>query len=94
LLGTASCYHGLDVAPPQLATVLVVVVAAVGDGTIGALAGPATAAGHRADAVDERQQLGDVVAVGAGEGDRERDAARVARLRSPWSGGKMGSASP
>ncbi len=33
--------------------------------------------GDRADAIDQRQQLGDVVAVPAGQADRERNAACI-----------------
>ena len=56
--GVAPGDDRLDAAGPERATVLVVVVAAVGDDLVGALAWPAAFAGDRADAVDERQQLG------------------------------------
>jgi hypothetical protein len=42
------------------------VVNAVGDQAVGALAWPPGLAADRADAVDQRQQLGDVVSVAAG----------------------------
>jgi hypothetical protein len=77
VLGGAARDHGLHAAGPELATVLVVVVAAVGDQAVGAHPGPAELAAHRADAVDERQQLGDVVAMPAGEADGQRDAGTV-----------------
>ena len=69
--------HGLDVAPPELAAVLVVVIATVGDRAIWTLPGPAAPARHRADPVHQRKKLGDVVAVGAGERDGERNTAGV-----------------
>ncbi len=48
--------------------VLVEVVAAVGNHTFGAEAGVADLAAHWPDAIDERQQLGDVIAVAASLG--------------------------
>lgn len=58
---------------------LVVVVASIGEQPIGLLAWPADLPGHRpsSEVFDQRQKLSDVVAVPAGEADRERDAARV-----------------
>jgi hypothetical protein len=52
-----------------------VVIAAVGDQLVGAQPWPADLAPDRSDAVDERQQLGDVVAVAAGQADRQWDPA-------------------
>lgn len=46
--------QGLDAASPELATVLVVVIAPVGEKPIGALARAADLAGDRHDAVDQR----------------------------------------
>jgi hypothetical protein len=59
--------------------VLVVVIATVGQQPIGLLAWPSDLAGDRpaVEVFDQRQQLGDVVALPAGEGDRQRDAAGV-----------------
>jgi hypothetical protein len=56
-----------------------VVIAAVGDHEIGFLARPAALAGDRpaVEVVEQRQQLGDVVAVAARQGDRERDPGGV-----------------
>jgi hypothetical protein len=54
-----------------------VVIAPVGEQSIGALARAADLAGDRHDAVDQRQELGDVVAVPAREGDRQRQPAGV-----------------
>jgi hypothetical protein len=58
-LGCAAGDDRLDAAGPQLAAVLVVVIAAVGDQAVGALAWPAGLAADRADTVDPRQQLGE-----------------------------------
>ena len=68
---------GLDAALPELAPVLVVVVAAVGGHTRGSAARPADLAPHRRDPLDERDQLGDVVAVAARDSPGERDSGRV-----------------
>jgi len=54
-----------------------VVVAAVGGDPVGPSARAADLAPHRRDTVDERDQLGDVVAVAAGERPGERDPGRV-----------------
>ena len=69
--------HGFDAADPQLATVLVVVIAPVGEQLIGAPARTAYLAGDRHDAIDQRQKLGDVVAVAPGQGDCQRQPAGV-----------------
>jgi hypothetical protein len=67
----------LDAAAPQFAPVLVVVVAAVGYDVVGPLARAARLAGDPTDPVDQREELGDVVAVGAGVGRKQRDALGV-----------------
>jgi hypothetical protein len=54
-----------------------VVIAAVGQQALGALTWTPKLAGDRADSVDQRQQLGDVVAVPAGQADRKRNPAGV-----------------
>src|SRR5205823_11880476 len=66
-----------DAAPAELAAMAVVVVRAVGGDTLGPAARAPDLAAHRRDAVDERDQLGDVVAVAARERPGERDPARV-----------------
>ena len=66
-----------DPALKQLAPVLVVVVAAVGCNTVGSPTWPADAAAHGRNRVDERDELGYVVAVAAGDRPGERDPARV-----------------
>ena len=74
VLGAAPCDYRLHATRPQLPAVLVVVIAAVGEDTVGALTRPPGLPRDRADTIDQRQQLGDVVAVAAGQADRERDA--------------------
>ena len=68
---------GFDSAGAELAPVLVVVVAAVGGDAVGPSTRPADLAAHRRHAVDERHELGDVVAVAAGDRPGERDPAAV-----------------
>jgi hypothetical protein len=60
-----------------LPPVLVVVIAAVGQQPVGALPRSAALALDGLDPVGQRQQLGDVVAVAAGQRDRERNAVGV-----------------
>ncbi len=67
-----------DAAGAQLSAVTVVVVAAIGEQLPRSAAGSAAPAPDRRDGIDQRDELGDVVAVAAGEGDGERDAAGVA----------------
>jgi hypothetical protein len=73
VLGGAAGDDRPDAAGPQLAAVLVVVIAAVGDQAVGTLAWPPGLAADRADTVDQRQQLGDVVSVAAGQRGGQRD---------------------
>lgn len=58
---------------------LVVVIATVGQDTVGLLTWPADLPGHgpAVEIFDQRDQLGDVIAVPASQPDGERDAARV-----------------
>jgi hypothetical protein len=77
VLGLAAGDLGRDAAAAEFATVLVVVVAAVGDDPVGPPAWPADLATDGRHAVDKREQLGDVVAVAAGERPGERDSGRV-----------------
>ena len=71
--------HWLDAARPQQPTVLVVVVAAIGEQQVGLLTRSAWLAGDRSgvEVIEQRQQLCDVVAVAAGQCDGEWDAGRV-----------------
>jgi hypothetical protein len=64
---------GCDRALPEQAAVFVVVVAAVGAQTRGPAAGPADQPAHRRHAIEQRDQLGDVVAVAAGQRPGKRD---------------------
>ena len=67
----------LDASLTELAAVLVVVVASIGSDAFGATAWPADLAAHRRHTIDERDQLGDVMAVAAGERPGKRDPRRV-----------------
>ena len=67
----------LDSAFPDEPTVLVVVVAAVGDQRPRPALRPADAAADRWYAVEQLEQLGDVVAVAAGDSPGEWDATAV-----------------
>ena len=66
-----------DPALAKLAAVDVVVVAAIGEQLTRLAAWPAAPASDRWDGVDQRDELGDVVAVAAGQADRQRNAAGV-----------------
>jgi len=77
VVGLAAGDLRLYPAGAELAAVLVVVVAAVGGDALGPSAWPAGLAAHGWDALDERDELGDVVAVAAGDRPGERDPGRV-----------------
>jgi hypothetical protein len=77
VLGLAAGDVGGDPASTELAPVLVVVVAAVGDQSPRPLPWSAHFAAHRWDALDQRHELGDVVAVAAADSPRQRDPAGV-----------------
>jgi hypothetical protein len=84
----ASGDHRFDAALPEQAAVLVEVVAAVGVWAPGLAAGSSSQAPDRWDRVQQRQELGDVVAVVAGECDGERGAVAVddqSRAGFTWS---------
>ena len=68
-----------DATPTQKTTVAVVVVAAVGQETIGLAARSTTPTpdGAGMQGVQQRHELGDVVAVAAGQRDRQGDARGV-----------------
>lgn len=57
--------QGLNTPSAKLAAVLVVVIAPIGEQPVGA-----SPLGERREAIDQGQELGDVVAVPAGQGDR------------------------
>jgi hypothetical protein len=77
MLGLASGDLRCDPALAQFAASTVVVVTAVGGHTIGPPPGPADLATHRRYPIDERDQLGAVVAIAARERPGERDPGRV-----------------
>jgi hypothetical protein len=77
VLGSAASDLRPDPALPQLAAVLVVVVAAVGGEPLGPPARPADQAAYRRHGVDQRDQLGDVVAVAARERPGQREPGGV-----------------
>src|SRR3954471_24434931 len=79
VLGVAATDHGLDSSRPEQAALLVVVVAAVSDHPVGSAAGPAREAGDGRYAVEQRQQLSDVVAVAAGQRPGQRRSVRTVR---------------
>lgn len=70
---------GCDAECSEQPTVLVVVIATVGQQPVGLLARPSDLAGDwpAVQILKQRDQLGDVVAVPAGQRDRQRDAAGV-----------------
>src|SRR5439155_9773110 len=77
VLAAAPRDHGLHAPSSQLASVLIVVIATIGEHPLGAPPWTPALASDRADSGDQRQQLCDVVAMPAGQADRERDPARV-----------------
>jgi hypothetical protein len=79
VLSAASGDDGLDSPGPEQPAVLVVVVAAVGQHEVGLLTRAADLAGHRSGVqlVEQRDELGDVVAIAAGQRDGQRDARGV-----------------
>ena len=77
VVGSAARDHGFDPAPPEEATLLVVVVAAVSDQAVGAPPGAADAAAYRRHAVEQVEQLRDLVAVAAGQRPGKRQSATV-----------------
>jgi hypothetical protein len=77
VLGLPSRDHRLDPSLPDQSAALVVVVAAVGDDAVGASPRSSNSAAYRGHLVEQREQLGDVVAVAAGECPGERQSASV-----------------
>lgn len=77
MLGASARDPVLQTTRSELATVLVVVIATIGDHSLGALSRSPPLAFDRSGPVDERKELGDVVAVPAGQRDGQRHAARV-----------------
>jgi hypothetical protein len=77
VLGCSASDDRPDPSRSELSTVAVVVVATVADKLVGTAARSADDAAYGRYAVDERDQLGDVVAVAACEREDKRDAALV-----------------
>jgi len=75
-----------DLGPADLVPVDLVVIAAVGVQIPGAAQWLAALAADRRDGLDQRDQLGDVVAVAAGGDCRERNAVRLDDHVVPRSG--------
>ena len=77
VLGLAASDLRCDATPPELAAMAVVVVTAIGAEAFGPAARPTNLAAHRRDTVDQRDQLGAVMAVAAGDRPGKRDPRRV-----------------
>ena len=77
VFGLTSRDHRLDSSLPDEPAVLVVVVAAVSDQRARSTARPPDPSPHGRHAVEQLNQLRDVVAVAAGERPGQRDAAAV-----------------
>jgi len=74
VLGPALCDHRLDATFAKFPAVWFGVVAAIGVNDFGLLKRPATYAANRRNGIDERQKLGDIVAVRAGQDGTDGDA--------------------
>jgi hypothetical protein len=77
VLALAPCDRVPDAACSQQPTVLVVVIAAVGHDARGPVTGPADRASYMRNRIYERQQLGDVVAIGARHAPGQKQTAGV-----------------
>jgi hypothetical protein len=77
VFGVAACDQWPDAEFAYQSPVLVVVVSAVREDHVRASAGPAALAPHRRHGFQQRDELGDVVAVATGESDSERDPGPV-----------------
>ena len=77
--GAASGDDGCDATGSQQAAIRVVVIAAICEEAVGFLAGSPALAGHGPgmQVIEQRDQLGDVVAVAGGERNGKRDAGRI-----------------
>lgn len=76
--GAASADQRPDSTLSQVIPVEVVVIAAVGNQNLGLAARSPRPAAYRWDGPDQREKLGDVVAIAAGEDRGQRQAAAVA----------------
>jgi hypothetical protein len=77
MLGLAAGDHRLNASSPKQAAVRVVVVAAVGDHALGATTRSSWPARDGRHVVEQRDQLGDVVAIAARDGPGEREPRAV-----------------
>ena len=77
VFGFAPCDRVTDAASSQQAAVFVVVIATIGDDARGSVSGPAERTAYMRNRIDERQQLRDVVAVGAGHRPRQEQTAGI-----------------
>jgi hypothetical protein len=77
VLDTAAGDHGSDAAGADQAAVLVVVVAAIGEQVRWSTFRSSDHSSNRRDGIDQWDQLRDIVAVPAGQRDRERNTAGV-----------------
>jgi hypothetical protein len=77
VLGPAFCDHRLDAAFAKYAAMRFGVVAAIGVNDFGLLERAATYTANRRNGIDERQQLGNVVAVRAGQDGTDGDAIHI-----------------
>ncbi len=77
MLALAACDARLHAALPDEPSVLVVVVAAVGEQSIGSPSRPAGASTDRRHPIEQIDKLGDVVAVGGGQRPGERQPAAI-----------------
>jgi hypothetical protein len=79
VLGAAACDHWHDPAGPQLPSVGVVVIAAIGENPVGLATRTTDLASNRrlTPQVDQRQKLGDIVAVTCAERNCQRNTLRI-----------------
>src|SRR5690606_11981001 len=78
VFGAAAGELGVDAPGPYQVAVLVVVVGTVGVERVGSATGPSASTSHRGNRLDQRDELGDVVAVATGQRHRQRDTATLA----------------
>ncbi|AUG75769.1 hypothetical protein CFP65_0840 [Kitasatospora sp. MMS16-BH015] len=77
VLRAASGDHWLHAEGTDEASVLVVAVATVTEHHVGPVPGPPSLASHRRNPVKQRDELGDIATVAAGQRDRERDTGGI-----------------
>ena len=72
--GATSADQWLNASMAQQVSVLVAVIAPVGDQNVGLASRSGRSPAHGRDGLDQREKFGDVVAVAAGQAGRERDS--------------------